>query len=81
MSRTLPSAHELVEWLQDMRRFASKDADRATALLERLREAADDSDELYRIRDLCWQAGILERGDETTDILPLLAMFVPPAGA
>ncbi len=76
----MPTVPELVEWLQDMRRFASKDADRATALLALLEEGEHDFQELYSIRDLCWQAGILDRSDETTDILPLLAMFVPPAG-
>lgn len=135
------------EWLEDMLRFAGRDADRAQELLAELDEKTDDveflilvcersglnydevdhiiddlkqndeietfidehdcpdfgdrvdiegqhlsflarlkngvaamekRDELYwEIRGLCVDAGLIRPGDRTTDILPLLRMFLP----
>lgn len=72
------------EWLEDMRSYNSPDGDRATQILAVLDETADYEQALGfweakddALRELCVSAGLLNKGDQTTDPLPLLAMFLP----
>lgn len=99
------------EWLEDMLRFSSRDADRARELLEMLDEISHIREEMesvgYELYEWCClkagliigddglefcqrhiqqsqgaraalvKAGVLREDDETTDIVPLLQMFLP----
>lgn len=63
------TTNQLVKWLEDMRRFASKDADRATQLLELVLAGADATDRLGKITEHldCEEAeafAVIKRQDE-----------------
>lgn len=71
------TTHQLRDWLGEMRRFASRDADRATALLNELDEAERAVQIEDNVRALLVEAGLLDKGDYMTDPVPLLRMFLP----